>query len=150
MAQRANTVEDFWKHVNKTDSCWEWQGNKDKIGYGKFKYKDNTLAHRISALLYGIDIKGKCVCHTCDNPSCVNPKHLFAGTQKDNMRDMVKKNRARQGLAHPKSKLNPTIVKQIRKEYVEGNISMKALGEKYNISEPTVFQVVRYKTWKHI
>ncbi len=147
---QANTPEDFMKHVHKTNSCWEWKGRIDKNGYGKFNYGKNTLAHRISALINGLDIENKCVCHHCDNRSCVNPNHLFVGSQADNMRDMVEKNRAKQGVDHPNSKLNPDLVKQIRNMYAQGNISMRRLGEVFNVHELTIYQVVRYKTWKHV
>lgn len=87
----------FWLKVTLTDSCWEWTGAKITDGYGQFRTgRDATiLAHRFAyehqnrvAIMPGI-----VVCHTCDNPSCVNPEHLFLGTHKDNMRDKMEKGR---------------------------------------------------------
>jgi len=77
-------------------ACWIWNNSKDKNGYGyiKYQYKTNK-AHRVSYILFKGDIpKGMFVCHTCDNPSCINPDHLFIGSAKDNLMDMVKKGRS--------------------------------------------------------
>lgn len=92
-------LERFWKKVTKQpNGCWEWQGWKDPDGYGMFRYacRKDTKAHRFSVMhLAGSDIKGKVVCHRCDNPGCVNPDHLFVGTQLDNIKDCFNKNRQR-------------------------------------------------------
>lgn len=98
----------FWSRVNKqnADECWLWTGFVDKGGYGKFKVGDyrvekikSILAHRFSwELANGPIPRGKsshdyCILHRCDTPACVNPKHLFLGSQEDNIRDMIKKGR---------------------------------------------------------
>ena len=99
------------KYVVADSGCWEWTGYKDDKGYGRSstyrRYQSNTLilAHRISWELYHGDIPKDdsyygtlLVCHHCDNPGCVNPNHLFLGTQKDNMQDCKRKGRTRKGV----------------------------------------------------
>ena len=91
-----NTLERFLNKVDKTSNpngCWEWTAFKNKDGYGRFtKY----MAHRWAAEHIGnMSLNNLNVCHSCDNPGCVNPAHLFLGTHTDNMRDKVSKGRAR-------------------------------------------------------
>lgn len=93
-----NIDQRFWNKVNKQtiDGCWEWIGCKDRLGYGRLMYWGTlTLAHRFSWELHNKKIpKGLNVLHKCDNRKCVNPEHLWLGTHRDNMEDMVKKGRS--------------------------------------------------------
>jgi hypothetical protein len=98
---RLTLEERFWGRVNKAEpnDCWSWRGAKDGMGYGTLG-GDNTEtpAHRVSWMIHFGEIpKGMCVLHRCDNPSCVNPNHLFLGTRLDNARDRDAKERGYRG-----------------------------------------------------
>jgi len=94
-------TERFWKKADKSGDCWLWTGSKMSSGYGSFNFYGNVqLAHRVSWILkygpipIGYDFHGTCVLHKCDTKLCVNPDHLFLGTNADNVADMLAKGRA--------------------------------------------------------
>lgn len=95
---RSTPADRFWERVQKTDDCWLWTGSTDKDGYGWFWVDGKTAtAHRFSYALHndGAIPDGLYVCHSCDNPPCVNPDHLWLGTNQDNMDDCARKGRRR-------------------------------------------------------
>lgn len=146
----------FWKFVNKTSSCWFWDGAKAGNGYGvTSKHIDNVktqvYAHRISyEFANGPIPKTKFVLHKCDKPNCVNPKHLRVGTQKENMRDCSLKKRIAKGKDLPQTKLTEKNVRQIRSIYSKGKISMKKIGIMFSINPANVFYIVHKITWAHV
>ena len=127
------------------DECWEWTGYKNTDGYGKFYNNGNQrLAHRITLFLH-TGLYGECACHKCDNPSCVNPNHLWWDTVKGNINDRDKKGR------NGNAKLTPVQVVAIRNEYDKKNkITQKFLGEKYAVSQTTIKNIILGKSWEHI
>ena len=94
--------------INEHTDCWEWTAATNNIGYGMFRFDNYKMrtAHRVSYELHKGPIpQGKVVCHTCDNPKCVNPDHLWVGTLKDNAQDMVNKGRVARAMLGKKHQL---------------------------------------------
>jgi len=141
--------ERFWRYVDCGMDCWLWLAYKDPNGYGKFKYQGTyKLAHRVSYIIhYGEIPEGMCVLHKCDNPSCVNPLHLFLGTMQDNVNDMIDKGRCCSGEKHPNSKRTQQQIDNIRLIYSNGGISQKSLGDMFGVSSRSISNIVNNKTW---
>ena len=170
----------FWAKVNKDGPimlsapdggpCWLWTASLRHKGYGAFAYTVNgrtvhDRAHRFSFLLHGglLD-DGLFVLHRCDNPRCVNPDHLFAGTNDDNIRDMMAKGRHvpggtyvskrdakyERGEAHHAARLNCDIVRSIRLDHASGNYSYSQLARKHGLSLGHTHRIVTRKAWSHV
>lgn len=139
----------FWSKVEKGEDCWNWQGSGMTNGYGSFSIGRKTLsAHRFSyEIAHGEIPQGLYVCHRCDNRRCVNPKHLFLGTAKDNEADKVRKGRQAYGEKNGCSKLTWQEVDEIRDLSSQG-ISQRKIATIYNVSQRAIWQVVNYRKWK--
>ncbi len=160
----------FWRKVKKgrsKDDCWEWAASKFRNGYGQLTHGEklyehkNLKAHRVSYQLHFGEIPdGMLVCHNCDTPECTNPRHLFVGTQLDNVRDQIAKGRRHDtsGEKNGQAKLTRKIAEKIRKEYSKNDpklgpyhrkkFSQAKLAEKYGISQTVVSAIVTGEYWK--
>lgn len=134
---------------NKVDNsggpsaCHLWKGGKDGGGYGRFWYKGKMVkaTRFIWEDVHGSIPHGLCVCHTCDNRECVNLKHLWLGTQSENMKDCSEKGRhARVGFK-PRS-LSVRQEKEVKTQYASGGISQRRLAEKFNVSQATIWATI--------
>lgn len=144
--------ERFWSKVKITETCWLWIGCLNECGYGSISTSSGRtmLANRASWLINRGDIPaGMKVLHTCDNPPCVNPDHLFIGTQADNIEDMVTKGRGAKGEVSGSHKLTEVQVLELRADRDSGMI-IKQLRLKYNTSHANACAIIHRRTWTHI
>lgn len=169
-------IEQFWASVDKSggdEACWNWKQAKTYGEYylGTHKERTHRLAYNLST---GQDIPaGMEVCHTCDNPACCNPAHLFIGTHSQNMRDRDKKKRGRKagstwrglvdepiatkkpatkkcGSNNGASKLTEQDVRDIRARYATREISQRKLADEYGVHASLIGFIVRRKYWQHV
>lgn len=145
-------VAAFWAKVDVKgpQDCWLWKGRRDPEGYGKVNFQGRTLrVHRLAFFLSGgLLTEDQNACHTCDNPPCCNPSHLFAGTQKQNVDDCVNKGRKPKGSNHWKHKLTEELVAELRRDW-ENGMGCRKLARKYGISLTNVKLIQTGKAWKH-
>ncbi len=151
---RKTARERFDAKVIESDSgCWLWQAKVNRDGYGAFWNGDHNhkgqpiqvLAHRWAyANLVGPIPDGQRVCHNCDTPSCVNPAHLFLGTQRDNVHDAIRKGRHRNGRAA----LTPADAASIRSAYTGRYGDLVRLAARFDTSKKAIADVVhRQRAW---
>ena len=162
-----DVLKRFWNKVQKTDACWLWTASIGSHGYGQLNIEGKPeTAHRLSWLIHNGNIpSGLFICHTCDNRRCVNPDHLFLGTQSDNMRDALSKGKSclaqpnvmvahpekrHWGSKNPRSKLTEEQVKEMRSMYTPGQITMAQIAEKYGVTRHAVGNIVKRRLWKQV
>lgn len=152
------TIEErFWSYVNKTETCWLWIGALHDWGYGIFYVnRDRRLvrAHRYSLELAGIKVPGmKNVCHKCDVPECVNPGHLFIGTQQENIHDCMAKGRKAKvvsvGIKNGNCRLTENQVVEI-KRLIEAGELQETIAKMFGIHQVMVSRIKCGKAWTHI
>jgi len=142
------TLERFWEKVDCSPhpkGCQLWTASITRDGYGLFAIgRKHRLAHRVSMrLTHGSIPSGVCVLHKCDTPACVNPKHLFFGSLKDNSRDMVAKGR------HGSAKLTPGDVRKVRKMRATGMTQIK-IARRFGVTQSTISGLCSGKHWSAV
>lgn len=160
--RREPLADRFSRFVDRSggpDACWLWTGAKSRHGYGKVGPggdRQPVAAHRVAyELANGAIPPGMFVCHRCDNPSCVNPAHLFVGTVADNNRDCLAKGR-RNYANHPRgsrthtAKLSEGMVGQIRSLWAERRVTQRQLALRYGVNRSTIKRLLSGKTWAHV
>ena len=182
-------IEKFWSRVDKqgANDCWEWMGNLWNNGYGRFCFSVNGNLTTIGAHRFSYEInsgepisKGLFVYHQCDNPKCVNPSHLFLGTNSDNLLDASKKGRTAtgkrngqhthpersirgdahwtrihpekklRGVSNGRAKLTEKEIIEMRFLYSTGKFSYEKLAKKYSITSVQVGNIIRKESWTHV
>lgn len=152
MRKRTPLVIRFWAQTNKREpnQCWLWVGATDNDGYGRMGgggRGKHLRAHRVSWELHNGKInKGKFILHKCDNPTCVNPKHLFVGTPKDNSEDMVTKKRQAKGEANGSSRFTGAQIIAIRAD----TRLQKIIAIDYSTNQAHISAIKTRRVWRHI
>ena len=154
MGHKPRTIAERFENLYAAcpmSGCWLWLGCTDGKGYPAFTIMGKIVpAHRFSWEMHNkASAKGGHVLHKCDVPVCVNPAHLFIGTQADNSLDMKQKGRSCYGERNPHSKLTIEAVRDIRRRALMGEAS-RAIAQSYGIAPAHVRNVVTRKTWKHV
>jgi len=138
MKKIKNTIQDFESNIYKTEECWLWvKETSDKYGLFNFsnEHGKTNRAHAASWLIYKGSTNGLNVCHSCDNTKCVNPEHLWLGTQKQNLKDMTDKNRRF-------TKVNNETKEKIIELWNTKNYTQVALSKRFNISRAHVQNII--------
>lgn len=160
---KRKAIERFWRLTRKSDqSCWIWTGALTYDGYGRIRPGTGHLyvtVHRFSwEMHHGSIPNGLCVLHRCDVRTCVNPSHLFLGTNRDNIDDMVRKGRTCKGRTvlprargenNGHAKVTEAIVRVIRKRHEVGE-SFAAIAREYGLHRGHVRAIVIGESWKHV
>lgn len=138
----------------QTDDCIEWPYSSDAAGYGAIHLnRKRESVHRVAYLMnFGAIPDGLHVCHSCDNPPCFNPRHLFAGTGEENQADMKSKNRSTFGIRNKMAKLDDDKVRKIRSLYQKGirGFGKESLARQFGVSPGAILKIIRGTTWERV
>ena len=145
----------FWSKVSVREpaDCWLWDGSVNNRGYGEYRHDGRKrYAHRVSwAIAHGaMPGAGLCVLHRCDVPRCVNPSHLFIGTQHENIADMHSKGRYRNGISRGEKANRSHLTNERVLQIISDTRPQRLVARLHGISQSTVSAIRRRKTWTHL
>lgn len=143
MHDRNYYLNKLFSRIEHKGQCWIWMGPLNEDGYGSFWMNGKIWrVHRASYYLHLGEIPNKmCVCHKCDNPSCVNPKHLWLGSHQDNMRDMLLKRRTLYAEQRPNNKISSKMRPEIVKKYLSGKTQIE-IAKEYNCHSTAIWNAI--------
>jgi len=145
----------FFRKFTITDDCWTWNAALNSHGYGIMRIDGKTvLATHISLAVFEFQYKEydwQCALHSCDNTKCVNPSHLRWGTQKENARDRLDRNRQSRmyGESNGRSKLTYDDVVEIKRLHSE-DVKVKDLADCYNVNKSTIYKILHRELWSEV
>lgn len=140
------------REIDPATGCWNWTAGLTSRGYGKIKFGGKTYAvHRLAAILWcGLDPESRLqACHSCDNPRCFNPEHLFPGTNLENVQDMMAKGRHHFGSNHYAARLQASDIPTIRRRLAIGD-GPTAIARSYGVHVSAIRHIASGKNWKHL
>lgn len=145
-------MKSFWSKVDISEGCWNWKAGLISSGYGS-AYSPTLgpqAAHRLAWILTNGEIPdGMYVLHKCDNKKCVNPDHLYLGTQKKNLQDAKDRGLTNTGEKHWNTSITESEVKLMRSLYKSGT-PIKMIADIFNITYKNTWQILKFKRWKHL
>ena len=137
--------------VDASTGCWNWTGKLNAYGYPVARRHNHIGGHRVSYYLHkSSPPAGVCVCHSCDNRSCVNPDHLFLGSNADNVRDRHNKGRTCSGENRPQARLTEQDVIDIRSRYIPRKVTLQQLANEYGVNNSHIWHIVNGTHWKGV
>lgn len=158
--RREHSIQVLLERLNKRskaekNGCIIWTGARNKAGYGHMKLGNDYMdTHKLSYILNNnvefSDLEGLVVMHSCDNPSCINPAHLSAKTQKDNLADSKSKDRFQLGEKHYNSKLTEVDVIKIKNFLKEDKLTCRQIGRIFRVHRITIYNIKTNRTWAHV
>ena len=148
---RVRTMRDLLRQSKRMpNGCIEWQGPRNQKGYGQVTSDHGRSAHRVAWTLVRGPVGASIhVLHSCDNPPCVNVDHLRLGSNADNVRDKVKRNRTRKGARHPMTRLSEEDVVRIRK-LAAGGATYASLGRRFGLHRSNIKRICDGESWDHL
>lgn len=145
------SLKDIWEQTDRSGECWIWLGPVSVQGRPRmtFRRKRQHVSRVVWTLTKGPIPDGLQVCHTCDNPLCLRPKHFFLGTFEQNMDDKVRKGRQAKGERHGGAKLSETAILLAQRLKSEG-WSQTEIARRLGVNQPAISRALRGQRWRHL